>query len=127
MALRWYREGGRYLHVVDLDGALAGQPVNLQIVAEIVKAVPLPVQLGGGIRTLETIEEILAVGVSRVILGSIAVKKPSLVKEACRLYGDRIVVGIDARDGQAAVEGWGVGGEATGSWLARAEFVMAEL
>lgn len=119
MALRWYREGGRYLHVVDLDGALVGQPVNLQIVAEIVKAVPLPVQLGGGIRTLDTMEEILAVGVSRVILGSVAVKNPALVKEACRLYGDRIVVGIDARDGQAAVEGWGVGGGVGAEELAK--------
>lgn len=110
MALRWQAEGGQFLHVVDLDGALAGKPVNLGVVAEIVKAVTMPVQLGGGIRTLDTIETILQAGVSRVILGSVAVKNPDLVKEACRIYGDKIVVGIDARDGQAAVEGWGITG-----------------
>jgi len=110
MAVRWQAEGGEFLHVVDLDGALAGKPVNLGVIAQIVQAVAMPVQLGGGIRTLAVIEEILTAGVSRVILGSVAVKNPELVSEACRLYGERIVVGIDARDGQAAVEGWGVTG-----------------
>lgn len=110
MAVRWQAEGGEFLHVVDLDGALAGKPVNLGVIAQIVQAVSMPVQLGGGIRTLAVIEEILTAGVSRVILGSVAVKNPELVTEACRLYGDKIVVGIDARDGQAAVDGWGVAG-----------------
>lgn len=110
MAMRWQEEGGEFLHVVDLDGALAGKPVNLRVITQIVQAVSIPVQLGGGIRTLAVIEEILTTGVSRVILGSVAVKNPELVTEACRLYGERIVVGIDARDGQAAVEGWGVTG-----------------
>lgn len=110
MAVRWQSEGGEFLHVVDLDGALAGKPVNLGVIAQIVQAVSIPVQLGGGIRTLAVIEEILAAGVSRVILGSVAVRNPELVTEACRLYGERIVIGIDARDGQAAVEGWGVTG-----------------
>ncbi len=110
MALRWQAEGGQFLHVVDLDGALAGKPVNLALVAQIAQAVTIPVQLGGGIRTLETIEEILSAGINRVILGSIAVKNSELVKEACRRYGEKIVVGIDAKDGLAAVEGWGVSG-----------------
>lgn len=110
MALRWVKEGAECLHVVDLDGALAGKTVNLDAITAITKAVNIPVQLGGGIRTLENIEALLAVGVTRVILGSVAVKQPELVKSACEKYGDRIVVGIDARDGQAAVEGWGVSG-----------------
>ena len=110
MALQWQAEGGQFLHVVDLDGALAGKPVNLPLVAQIAQAVTIPVQLGGGIRTIETIEEILAAGINRVILGSVAVRNPELVKEACRRYGEKIVVGIDAKDGLAAVEGWGVSG-----------------
>lgn len=110
MALRWANEGARFLHVVDLDGALAGKPVNLNIVENIVKAVKIPVQLGGGIRTMDNIRAVLHTGVDRVILGSVAVRRPELVKQACAEYGERIVVGIDARDGQAAVEGWEVGG-----------------
>jgi phosphoribosylformimino-5-aminoimidazole carboxamide ribotide isomerase len=110
MARRWAAEGAEYLHVVDLDGALAGQPVNLAIVAGIAASVGIPVQLGGGIRTLAGIEAVLAAGVARVILGSVAVKQPALVKEACAAHGERIVVGIDAKDGVAAVEGWGVSG-----------------
>jgi len=110
MARRWVREGAEFLHVVDLDGALAGRPVNLEAVKNIARAINIPLQLGGGIRTMESIEAILASGVTRVILGSVAVKQPELVKQACEKFGDRIVVGIDARDGQAAVEGWGVSG-----------------
>lgn len=110
MAVRWAAEGAQYLHLVDLDGALAGKPVNMVAIQAIIKAVNIPVQLGGGIRTLENIKECLEAGVTRVILGSVAVRQPELVAEACKLYGDRIVVGIDARDGIAAVEGWGVAG-----------------
>jgi len=110
MARRWADEGAEYLHVVDLDGALAGKPVNLAIVERIVKTVSIPVQMGGGIRTLDSIAAVLAVGVARVIIGSAAVRQPALVKEACAMYGERIVVGIDAKDGVAAVEGWGVSG-----------------
>lgn len=110
MARRWAAEGAEYLHVVDLDGARAGAPQNLAIVKRIVAVTGLPVQLGGGIRSLESIAAILAAGVARVILGSVAVKEPELVKAACKTYGERIVVGIDARDGVAAVEGWGVSG-----------------
>lgn len=119
MALRWLREGAEYLHVVDLDGALEGKAVNLDLVAAIVKAVDIPVQLGGGIRTLDYMETLFDKGVARVILGSIAVRQPDLVKEACRLYGDRVVVGIDARDGQVAVEGWGVTGGIQAEELAK--------
>lgn len=119
MALRWLREGAEYLHVVDLDGALEGKSVNLDQVAAIVQAVDIPVQLGGGIRTLDYMETLFDKGVARVILGSIAVRQPDLVKEACRLYGDRIVVGIDARDGQVAVEGWGVTGGIQAEELAK--------
>ena len=110
MARKWAAAGAEYLHVVDLDGALAGKSVNLAAVSDIINSVNIPVQLGGGIRTLENIEQLLLAGVSRVILGSIAVRSPELVREACRQFGNRIVVGIDARDGQAAVDGWEVSG-----------------
>jgi phosphoribosylformimino-5-aminoimidazole carboxamide ribotide isomerase len=110
MAVRWANEGAEYLHVVDLDGALAGKPVNMAAIRSIINAVKIPVQLGGGIRTLDNIKECLDAGVQRVILGSVAVRQPELVAEACKRYGNQIVVGIDARDGIAAVEGWGVAG-----------------
>jgi len=119
MAVRWANEGAEYLHVVDLDGALAGKPVNMAAIMSIIKAVNIPVQLGGGIRTLENIRECLVAGVQRVILGSIAVRCPELVAAACKQYGDRIVVGIDARDGQVAVEGWGVTGGISAEELAK--------
>ncbi len=95
---------------MDVDGALAGKPVNVDAISAIVRAVDIPVQLGGGIRTLDSIEQILAAGVQRVILGSVAVRQPELVKAACQKFGERIVVGIDARDGQVAVDGWGITG-----------------
>lgn len=110
MAKRWVAEGAEFLHLVDLDGALAGKSVNYEVIRNIIQAVDIPVQLGGGIRTMDNIKELLAAGVNRVILGSIAVRQPELVKAACEQFHDRIVVGIDARDGQVAVEGWGVTG-----------------
>ncbi len=119
MALKWAEAGAEYLHVVDLDGALAGKSVNLAVVSTIVKSVNIPVQLGGGIRTLDNIEEVLEAGVSRVILGSVAVRNPELVREACRKFGSQIVVGIDARDGQAAVDGWEVSGGVGAEELAK--------
>lgn len=119
MALKWAAAGAEYLHVVDLDGALAGKSVNLAVVSTIVKSVNIPVQLGGGIRTLANIEEVLEAGVSRVILGSVAVRNPELVREACRKFGNKIVVGIDARDGQAAVDGWEVSGGVGAEELAK--------
>lgn len=102
----WERAGFTWLHVVDLNGAFAGQPVNAAAVRAILSAVHLPVQLGGGIRTIETIAMWVAGGVSRVILGSAALRDPALVREACRRFPGRVAVGIDARDGWVAVEGW---------------------
>lgn len=110
MAEKWQAEGAEFLHLVDLDGALAGKSQNLATIKKIIAAVNIPVELGGGIRTMENIDEVLALGVKRVILGSVAVKNPELVKEACAKYGERIVVGIDAKDGIVAVDGWGVSG-----------------
>lgn len=102
-----FREAGAcWLHIVDLDGAFAGKPMNAKAVEAIVNAVNIPVQLGGGIRTLATIEGWLDCGVMRVILGTVAVKKPELVVEACRKWPGRVAVGIDARGGRVAVEGW---------------------
>ncbi len=100
-------QGFRWLHVVDLDGAFAGKPANAEAVARILAAAPgMPVQLGGGIRNMPTIEAWLAGGVTRVILGSVAVKNPALVREACRAFPGRVAVGIDARGGMVATEGW---------------------
>jgi phosphoribosylformimino-5-aminoimidazole carboxamide ribotide isomerase len=103
--------GFEYLHVVDLDGAFAGKPVNAQAVEAIRAATRFPIQLGGGIRDLATVEAWLAKGVTRVILGTAAVRDPAFVREACRLHPGRIVVGIDARGGKVAVEGWGEASE----------------
>jgi phosphoribosylformimino-5-aminoimidazole carboxamide ribotide isomerase len=105
-ARAWQDAGFAWLHVVDLNGAFAGKPVNRAAVAAVLGAVTIPVQLGGGIRDMAGIEAWLAAGVRRVILGSAAVKHPALVREACRAFPGRIVVGIDARDGKVATEGW---------------------
>jgi phosphoribosylformimino-5-aminoimidazole carboxamide ribotide isomerase len=99
-------QGFKYLHVVDLDGAFAGRPVNATAVASILKTVTIPVQLGGGIRDLSTIERWLETGVARVIVGTAAVRDPVLVKNAARSFPDRIAVALDARDGKIAVQGW---------------------
>jgi phosphoribosylformimino-5-aminoimidazole carboxamide ribotide isomerase len=98
--------GFEWLHVVDLDGAFAGRPVNAGAVEAILAASPLEVQLGGGIRDLDRIQAWLARGVARVVLGTVALRRPGLVAEACRLFPGRIAVAIDARDGRVAVEGW---------------------
>jgi phosphoribosylformimino-5-aminoimidazole carboxamide ribotide isomerase len=99
-------QGFTYLHLVDLDGAFAGKPVNAAAVDRILKAVNIPVQLGGGIRDRATIEAWLAKGVARVIVGTAAVRDPDLVKAAARVYPGRVAVGLDAREGKIAVEGW---------------------
>jgi phosphoribosylformimino-5-aminoimidazole carboxamide ribotide isomerase len=99
-------QGFTYLHLVDLDGAFAGKPVNAAAVDRILKAVNIPVQLGGGIRDRATIEAWLAKGIARVIVGTAAVRDPELVKAAARTYPGRVAVGLDARDGKIAVEGW---------------------
>lgn len=105
-AAEWARAGFSWLHVVDLNGAVDGKPVNSEAVRGIISTADLPVQLGGGIRSLKQIEGWLAEGVSRVILGTVAVKNPALVREACELFPGQIVVGIDARGTRVAVEGW---------------------
>ena len=99
-------QGFEYLHVVDLDGAFAGKPVNALAVEAMLKVVEMPVQLGGGIRDLRTVEAWLAKGIARVIIGTAAVRDPAFVKEAAAKFPGRVAVGLDARDGKVAVEGW---------------------
>ena len=106
VALKWQAKGASRLHVVDLDGAAAGELRNLDIIREIARAILVPVQLGGGIRRLETIKEVLKEGVERVVLGTAAVENAELVAEACRKYRDSIVVSVDAHEGQVAIQGW---------------------
>jgi phosphoribosylformimino-5-aminoimidazole carboxamide ribotide isomerase len=105
-AQEWQSLGFSWIHVVDLDGAIKGMPANSKAVRNIIKAVNVPMQLGGGIRTPKQIEHWIKEGVSRVILGTIAVRDPDLVKQACKDYPGKIAVGIDARNGKVAVEGW---------------------
>ncbi|MBE8950079.1 MAG: 1-(5-phosphoribosyl)-5-[(5-phosphoribosylamino)methylideneamino]imidazole-4-carboxamide isomerase [Quinella sp. 3Q1] len=105
-ALKWQSLGAKFLHVVDLDGARAGSPQNLDAIKKILDAVKIPIEVGGGIRTLDDAEKLLKLGVRRVILGSVAVENISLVEAAVKNFGDKIVVGIDARDGLVAVHGW---------------------
>ncbi len=112
-------QGFRYLHVVDLNGAFAGKPINALAVEAILRAVQMPVQLGGGIRDLATVEMWLGKGVRRVILGTVAVRDPGLVREACRRFPGRVAVGIDARGGKVAVEGWAETSELAAVDLAR--------
>lgn len=102
----FYQNGARWIHMVDLDGAKAGQPVNSRIILDVVRDSHLRVEVGGGIRTMENVAYYLESGVCRVILGSAALRDPEFVKEAVRRYGDQIAVGIDAKDGMVAVEGW---------------------
>ncbi len=107
VAAQWVAQGARRLHLVDLNGAFAGEPVNGEIVRAIATRWPqLPVQIGGGIRSLETIETYVRAGVSYVILGTKAVKEPSFVREACQAFPGRVIVGIDAKDGWVATDGW---------------------
>src|SRR5580658_4578197 len=105
-AMGFEAEGFEYLHVVDLNGAFAGRPVNEMAIERILESVPLPVQLGGGIRDMATIASWLERGVDRVIIGTTAVRDPDLVKLAARDWPNRIAVGLDARDGRVAVQGW---------------------
>ncbi|MFW5985213.1 MAG: 1-(5-phosphoribosyl)-5-[(5-phosphoribosylamino)methylideneamino]imidazole-4-carboxamide isomerase [Halanaerobiaceae bacterium] len=107
MAEHWAEQGAKRLHVVDLDGARTGQPCNLDLIEGIASRLEIPVQLGGGIRNLDTIKKYLDVGIDRVILGTVALENPELVAQAVKLYGtEKIVVGVDAREGKVAVEGW---------------------
>ncbi len=105
-AAKWEALGGEYIHVVDLDGALKGRGVNSEIIKRICSRVSVPVQTGGGIRTAEDIEQRLSCGVRRVIIGTKAVSDPEFIRDMAARYGDRIAVGIDAKDGYVAVNGW---------------------
>jgi len=105
-ALSFEQQGAEYLHMVDLDGALKGNIANIDSINKILQYVKIPIQLGGGVRSLDTIEMLIKKGLSRVILGTAALNSPTLVKEAIKEFGDKIAIGIDARDGYVAVEGW---------------------
>jgi phosphoribosylformimino-5-aminoimidazole carboxamide ribotide isomerase len=105
-ARRWTEGGARWLHVVDLDGARAGEPVNLDHVRRIVAAVDVPVQLGGGLRDSKKVEEAISAGVERVVLGTAAVRDPALAEAVASAHGDRVVASIDTRSGKVAAEGW---------------------
>ena len=112
-------QGFEYLHIVDLDGAFAGKPINQAAVERILETVACPVQLGGGIRDMATIEGWLAKGVNRVIIGTAAVRNPELVRQAARMHPGRVAVGLDARDGKVAVEGWAATSELSALELAQ--------
>ncbi len=106
MAQRWVDQGAERLHIIDLDGAFEKGPRNKSAIKEIVEAIKIPIQLGGGIRDLKTVESYLSLGLTQVILGTAALKDPALVKEACRFFPGQIMVSLDARDNRLAVEGW---------------------
>jgi phosphoribosylformimino-5-aminoimidazole carboxamide ribotide isomerase len=106
MALNWQGKGAKRLHVVDLDGAVQGKPQNLKVIEKIVNTVNIPVQLGGGIRDIDTIDKCISIGIDRVIMGTSAVFSREIVKKAVSLYPDKVIVGIDAKDGRVAVKGW---------------------
>ena len=106
MAKRWENEGGEFLHVVDLDGAVAGRPAQLGIVTEICSEVAIPVELGGGLRCADHVRAAFAAGVSRVVLGTAGLEDPDLLAALCAEFPDRVVVALDARDGKVAVRGW---------------------
>ncbi|MFZ5632586.1 MAG: 1-(5-phosphoribosyl)-5-[(5-phosphoribosylamino)methylideneamino]imidazole-4-carboxamide isomerase [Bacillota bacterium] len=111
MARVWQKKGARWLHVVDLDGAFSGSPKNIDVISRIRDAVQIPMQVGGGIRDLKIVQELLDMGINRVILGTVAINNPDMVASACARYGESVVVGIDAKDGKVAIEGWGVTSE----------------
>jgi phosphoribosylformimino-5-aminoimidazole carboxamide ribotide isomerase len=121
MALHWVSQGAKRLHVVDLDGAFAGHSSNVDAISAILKAVEknIPVQLGGGIRTLNNIEHWLSLGLSEVIIGTAAVKNPEFLKEACRVFEGRIMVGIDAKNNYVATDGWATILDITATELAK--------
>ncbi len=106
VAKHWEAEGSEWLHLVDLDGAFTKRPVNDLIILKIAQSVSIPVQVGGGIRTLENVDRYLLAGVARVIIGTAALRQPEMIEEACGRYPGRVALGLDARDGHVAVEGW---------------------
>ena len=106
IALKWEDKGAQLIHIVDLDGSFAGSPKNKEVIEKILKSINIPIELGGGIRDLSTIDQYISTGVGRVILGTVALESPRLVKEACKLHPGKILAGIDAKDGCVAVRGW---------------------
>jgi phosphoribosylformimino-5-aminoimidazole carboxamide ribotide isomerase len=106
MAIRWHGCGARRLHIVDLDGAVEGRPVNTEVIKRIVAAVPIPVELGGGVRDMAVLDAYIELGLRYVILGTVAHKDPDFVRRACHAYPGQIILAIDAKDGLVAVEGW---------------------
>lgn len=106
MAQKWVELGARRLHLVDLDGAVSGRPINKKVIQEILKSVSVPVELGGGIRDMSTLKAYFDLGLDYLILGTVAHKNPAFVHQACEAYPDRIILGIDAKGGLVAVEGW---------------------
>ena len=120
VARSWREQGATRLHLVDLDGAAAGYPANLPIISAIASMLDIPVQAGGGIRDRATAQSLLAAGVERVVLGTVAVEQPELVRELCAVHGSpAVVVAVDARDGRAAIKGWTETSEVTAAELAR--------
>lgn len=105
-ALAWAEQGGKWIHLVDLDGAKAGEPVNHQLIGDIARSVKVPVQTGGGLRTVENVERLLSLGVSRVIIGTAAIENRPFVEEVLRRFGEQVAIGIDARNGYVATRGW---------------------
>ena len=106
VARRWQDAGAPRIHVVDLDGAASGQPRNAEAVAQILQSVDIPIQLGGGVRNMETLKNWLVRGVRRVVLGTAAVEDPDFLVQACARFGDAVIAGVDARDGKVAASGW---------------------
>ncbi|MDY6854059.1 MAG: 1-(5-phosphoribosyl)-5-[(5-phosphoribosylamino)methylideneamino]imidazole-4-carboxamide isomerase [Thermodesulfobacteriota bacterium] len=105
-ARMWEKRGANLIHIVDLDGSIAGKPKNKEIIEKIMKSIHIPIQLGGGIRDLSTMDQYLSLGVNRVILGTVALESPDLVQKACERYPGRILAGIDSKDGLVAIRGW---------------------
>jgi phosphoribosylformimino-5-aminoimidazole carboxamide ribotide isomerase len=128
-ALEWVAQGAAWLHLVDLDGAKVGQPVNQAIVAEIVRATNISIQVGGGLRDRDSVANLLSLGVDRAILGTVAVEQPDLVRDLCQAFPGQIVVGIDAREGRVATRGWQETSEVLATDLAQqmAEFGVAAI
>ena len=106
VAARWHKAGAKWLHIVDLDGAAQGYPVNLALLKRVRAATHVPIEFGGGLRSMEHIEQVFDAGVDRVILGTIAITNRVLLQEALTRYGDRVAIGLDARDGKIAIAGW---------------------
>lgn len=119
MAIKWYEQGAERIHIVDLDGAIAGRAVNRDVIKRIADIIPVPVELGGGVRDMATLEDYFDLGISYVILGTVAYKNPEFVIEACRTFPAKIIIGIDAKKDRVAVEGWTQDIELTTSELAK--------